>query len=541
MIGVSLPYKWLNLEENCPDIDRDTTLDELFSLGVDSIELRTVLKDSRCEDVLEIAEILWARGFKITVHSRMYSAESAVNDVFAPLKLLLDNLRQKELVIVLHGIVADNVAILTELSDYAIINGYPVKIALENNRLMPDESEGDSAAYVLDVVKQVNRDNVGVCFDMGHYAYYVKKNNKEAEGFLPSEEFIRRTIHTHIHALKGLKTHYPLGDYELALGEILPAIEYNYFGVYNLELDFPRLSGEVDPRSALISSVKHLAAALPPCARLYRRIRREYDTSFNNALGIYNKDTSGTVMSLANCTFYLFNTSGYRWAMDAAFRYVNYLADTPSRAAELLRDVKLMVVTHGHVDHFEEPTVRALLHNDMLWVIPDFLLAEAKEWGIPDEKIIIARENQPICIERLTILPFKGRHFRPTNGQGVDEYGYYITTDSGLTMAFPADVRDYRLEGLTHMPPADVCFAHVFLGDSNAYADDYTERVEEFARFMLHFSDKRIILAHLYESGRRDIDTWRRDHAELIANALKAIKPDIITDIPDWGDRLVLN
>ncbi len=541
MLGVSLPYKWLNLEERCPDIDRDATLDELCSLGVDSIELRTVLKDSRSEDVLAIAEMLWARGFKITVHSRMYSAGSAVNDVFDPLKLLLDNLRQKELVIVLHGIVADNAAILTELSDYAIANGYPVKIALENNRLMPDESEGDSAAYVLDVVKRVNRPNVGICFDMGHYAYYVKKNKKESEGFLPSAEFLRRTVHTHIHALKGLKTHYPLGDYELALEEILPAIEYNYFGVYNLELDFPRLTGEVDPRSALTSSVKHLASALPPCAGLYRRIRREYDASFRDALTIYDKDTSGTEMSLANCTFYLFNTAGYRWAMDAAFRYVNYLADTPGQVAELLRDVKLMVVTHGHVDHFEKPTVRALLNNDMQWVIPDFLVGEAKEWGMPDEKIIIAHENQPICIERLTILPFKGRHFRPTNGQGVDEYGYYITTDSGLTMAFPADVRDYRIEGLPDMPPADVCFAHVFLGDANAYAEDYTERVEEFARFMLHFSDKRIILAHLYESGRCDIDTWRRDHAELIANALKEIKPDVITDIPDWGDRLVLN
>ena len=298
--------------------------------------------------------------------------------------------------------------------------------------------------------------------------------------------------------------------------------------------------GELDLHTALCGSVSELIDRLPPCAALYRKIRREYDSSLERALGVYSELGKGTEMALANCTFYLFNTSGYAWAMDAAFRYVNYLASTPKRVAELLRGVKLMVVTHGHVDHFEESTVRALAENDMLWVIPDFLCDVAREWGISEEKMIVAHKNQPICIEKLTITPFEGRHFRPVSGEGVDEYGYFITTDTGLTMAFPADVRDYRLPVLPGYPSADVCFAHVFLGDSNAYATDYTDKVDEFTDFVLRFSDKRVVLAHLYESGRRGIDTWRRDHAVLIADALKNKAPDIRVHIPKVGDRIKL-
>ena len=33
------------------------------------------------------------------------------------------------------------------------------------------------------------------------------------------------------------------------------------------------------------------------------------------------------------------------------------------------------------------------------------------------------RPNESICIERLTILPFMGRHFRPVTHKGADEYG----------------------------------------------------------------------------------------------------------------------
>ena len=540
MIGVSLP-SWLLRGEGVPHLDRNKTLTELKRSGVTSIEIRTVLREATSEDVLTIANRLWNFGFQITVHSRMYSAETAIRDIFAPLEGVLRGLRQEKLVLVLHPIVADNTAILKSLSAYATENGYPVTIALENNRLMPDDTEGNSLEYVLKTVKEVNAENVGLCFDLGHYMYYLGKH-KPGEGLiLPPTEFIDRIVHTHIHALNGLKTHYPLGNYYLPLEELLSAIAWRYFGVYNLELDFPRLEGVVDPHDALISSVRVLGDALPPCARLYDEIRTGFESKFIRATDVLRgTENEGTTLALANSTFYLFNTGGYLWAMDPAFRFANKLSRAPSRCAELLSGVKLMIITHGHVDHFEEETVRNLAQCDMMWVIPDFIYDEALSWGIKPERILVAHENQPICIDKLTILPFKGRHFRPITHKGVDEYGYYITAYGAPSMAFPADVRDYALDGLPELPKADVCFAHVFLGDGNSYAEDYTTLADEFARFMCHFSDKHFILTHLYENGRRFVDMWREEHADVIAEHLKRLNPDARITTPKIGEHIKL-
>lgn len=541
MIGVSLPYSWLLSGEGVPHLDRRELLTQLSRRGVGSVEIRTVLRDSRSEDVLSVAERLWNFGFEISVHSRMYSAETAVRDVFDPLRLLLANMRQKHLIIVLHAIVADNVGILRELSHHAEKMGYPVTIALENNRLFPDNREGDCASFVLDVVKAVNRPNVRLCFDFGHYIYYSKKHLGESGAILPSDEYLRLTVHTHIHALSGLETHYPLGEYELPLREMLEGVAWRYFGLYNIELDFPRLDGKVEPRSALLSSVDRLAEDLPLCAKLYDKIRGQFDASFKRAVEHQMEEChGGTTLSLANSTFYLFNTGGYYWAMDPAFRFANQLTDTPDRVAELLSHVRLMVVTHGHVDHFEESTVRRLAKCDMLWVIPDFLYDTAIEWGIRAEKIIVARENEPICIEKLTILPFKGRHFRPITHDGVDELGYYITADGAPSMVFPADVRDYSTDGMPDLPKADVCFLHVWLGDANSFASDYAERAAAIADYMTSLSEGCFIMAHLYENGRRDIDMWREEHADAIADAIKAKLPRAAIITPKLGERIDL-
>lgn len=540
MIGVSLSYDWLLSGEGGFGLDARKTLTELHRREVDSIELRTVLAKHSPEGVLGVAERLWNFGFTITVHSRMHSAETAIEDVFGPLRLLLSGLRQEKLLIVIHPIVADNVAIMRALSDHIEKMGYPVTVALENNRLMPDESEGDSAAYVLDVVKTVSRPNIRLCFDMGHYMYYLKKHRPDCTSPLPPEEFIKLTAHTHIHSLKGLKTHYPLTEeYELPLRELLNGVSWGYFGVYNFEPDLPRWPDDIEPLPAILSSLENLKRELPLCAKLYDRLRKDFDKDFARALTVYDKvSDGGCELSLANSTFYLFNTNGFKWAMDASFRYANYLAKSPSMVAELLGGVRLMVVTHGHVDHFEESTVRALAKTDMLWVIPDFLYDNAIEWDICPEKIIVSRPGEPICIEKLTILPFEGRHFRPVTGNGVDEYGYYITADGAPSMAFPADVRDYSTENLIKLPKADCVFGHVWFGDGNSFDGEHTAIAEAQAKFLLSFSDKHVLLAHLYENGRRDADMWREEHADELAAAIKRLSPKTRVTVPHLGDVL---
>ncbi len=267
MLGVSLPFKWLLSGEGELG-ERADVLSALRERGVKSIELRTVRPYHTATQAYAAAKMLWDMGFWITVHGQAKSLPSAIQDVFAPLEELLAALPQPSLTIVLHPIDGDNAAVLRALSTYAEQQGYPVRFALENNRLLPSGKEGDCAALVLDAVKRAERENVGICFDMGHYMYYVKRNCLHAPDTRPSKEFFKHVIHTHIHALNGLVTHFPLDTHELPLRELLDAVTYEYFGIYNLELDLPRISDVRDPRDALYGSLEYLKKALPdPQAR----------------------------------------------------------------------------------------------------------------------------------------------------------------------------------------------------------------------------------------------------------------------------------
>lgn len=539
MIGVSLPLDWLcGAPHDLGSIPE--VLDELKTRGVGSVELRAVLPNHAPADIARAADLLWDRGFSVTVHGTPRSRETAVRDVFAPLTDFFARNRQNRVTITVHPIVGDNVAMLRELSDHAVRNGYPVTFALENNRLLPDKTEGDSTALVLDIVEQVNLPNVGICFDMGHYMYYLKKNCPDHLDRLPPKAFFKHVVHTHIHALRDKKTHFPLDTHDLPLSHLLEAVHYVYFGVYNIELDFPRFSDTRQPRAALFGSVDTLKAAMPFCARLYDDIRKNFDDRLLHALTVFDDARQGTRFSLIHSSSYLFCTGGFRWAMDVSFRNAYTLASTPHRIAELFRGLDLMIISHGHDDHFEERTVRLLAQNNMQWIIPDFLLEQALAWGIPREHILVARPNEPIRVGTLTVTPFPGRHLRPITGKGAAEYGYHITADGAPSMAFPVDVRDFSLDGLPDLPPADYCFANVWLGDKNGTAADYSDRLETYARFMLRFSDRNILFSHLYENGRRYEDMWRTEHAELLAETIRAISPDTQTVIPKPGEIIDL-
>ena len=103
-------------------------------------------------------------------------------------------------------------------------------------------------------------------------------------------------------------------------------------------------------------------------------------------------------------------------------------------------------------------------------------------------------------------------------------------------MAFPADVRDYSLDGLPHVPKADICFGHVWFGDGNSFDEEHSEIAKSQARFLLEFSDKHIVLAHLYENGRRDADMWREEHAAELSSAITAISKSTRITVPKLGD-----
>ena len=536
MLGVSMPYSWLTEQSELP-IPPCELLPQLYSRGVRSIEIRAVKYNADPDAVFSAASLLWMHGFQVTVHGSLRSYETAIQDIFSPLVKVLAHLKQDQLTVTIHPLNTDNVPILTTLADHIDENGYPVRIALENNRLLPCKQEGNCADFVFDAVQRTDRDHIGICFDFGHYTYYWLKNHPNEPFTLPCKEFFRHVIHTHIHALRNFKTHFPIDRDVLPLQDILDRLDFGYYGVYNLELDFPRLTE--DPVDALFGSVDTLQNAMPFYARLYDDLRQNFDQRFINTASILTEPCIGTRFGLLQTTSYLFSTNGFAWAMDIAFRSARDLCDTPKRVAELLRPLKLMILSHNHGDHFEAETIRALAHNDMDWIVPDFLETEALDCGIPKERLHLVKADEPVTAGPLTILPFTGRHFRPDSNKGVPAFGYYITAPDTPSLVFPGDTRDYSLTNLPDIPRADYCFAHVWLGDGNCLDDEYP-LAKDFAAFMLHFSRKHILLTHLYESARRKAFLWTRRHGLLLSEAIHTLSPDTKTTIPTSGDIIKL-
>ncbi len=539
MIGVSLPLKtWLGGSRAKEEKLRDLAV--LRESGAESVELRTVRVFYDPEIVLNAAKLVWDAGMQITVHGWVESAETAVRDVFHPLEPLLAELKQDSLTVTIHPICSDNAAVLTALSDHILERRLPVRIALENNRLMPDKvSEGDSTALVLDAVQRANRENVGICFDMGHFEYYRRKNRPGEPGLLPPKAFMDRVIHTHIHGVNGLKTHFPLGRYPLPLEEFLPAFEKSFHGVYNIELTADRFQDECDLMTALLESVGTLKAAMPLCILDRDDTRRHFDKYLTSASSVLRTDGPGTRFGLIQTTAYLFNTNGFAWGMDLAFREARLYPGLVRNPEKVLKDLKLILISHEHTDHFEPFAVKKLIPIGMTWLIPDFLTDQAKAYGIPGEKILIAQKDVPVKVGPLTILPFESHHRRPVSGAGVEEYGYLVTAEGSPSLVFPVDVRNYSEEGLSD-PEGDVCFAHLWLGDNTALDERHEEKAASFARFMLQHSRKKILITHLYENGRDDRNMWRYENAEEAAGVIRALSPDTKVLIPRKGETMTL-
>ncbi len=550
MIGTSLPFGWLKSGNGVLG-DREEVLSQLKALGVESAELRTVSPTTDPEAVLEAARLVWKYGIRVTVHASPKSLNSSLFDVYLPLRPLLGAIMngeapQKELVITLHPQIAEedegdpmealiegNANMLIRLSSYAETLEYPVKIALENNRRMPDGRDGDSASMVLEAVRRADRKNVGICFDMGHYAYYVKVHHPENPDLLPPKDFFRRVIHTHIHALNDTNTHFPLSAFELPLDRYVGALCHEYFGAYNIELSYPRFEGLMEPRPALFSSVETLRDAMPLLPRLYDDIRQHFDVKFTSVLDTFRKSTDDNLFTSIGSSAYLFKTGSFFWGMDLSFRNAYQLAQAPHAVGDLLSELSLIIISHSHDDHFEKKTVKRLAKNPTRWVIPDFLEESALSCGIAPDKLILAHPDEPITVGPLTILPFVSRHYRPGTDNGVPEYGYRITAEGAPSMIFPVDVRDFTLETMPEVEAADICFANVWLGDEKESDEVRRARIDLYTDFMLKLSHGTFIASHLYENGRTERGMWQRCHAESIGEAMKTKNPAIQWRIPD--------
>ena len=503
MIGISLPLTQLAYIAE--------TLPALYEAGARQIELQYVERDvSRLAPSLRLVR---EAGFAVMLHVGIPVTE----ELLQSLVRAIEGMEQESIPLILSADVPLDTDMVDALTDAARENMLPLIPVLE--------CRGKSD--LLELMNACGLRNLGICLDL-------RNGQEEYARALASDKRIKdRLVCVRVEDADAL-----IGT---DMREYLSAISYGYLGTYNVSLNFERGISDNAAPERLLEAIQGLYCALPFCARLYDDIQLHFDERFRRALTVWDQPARGTWFSLIHSTSFLFQTNGFRWAMDIAFRNTYRMAQLPHLASVLLKDLELMIISHSHADHFEERTVRRLAENDTRWIIPDFLVETALAWGVRRDRIISAVAGEKIRIGPLTVLPFEGRHFRPVTGKGVRSYGYRVSVQDGPTMVFPGDTRDFSLAGLPSFPEADWCFANVWLGDKSGLSDHYGDILTDYARFMLHFSGKNIIFAHLYECNRKAEDMWRRAHARLITDTMRELSPRTQIHIPASGDVIPLN
>lgn len=121
------------------------------------------------------------------------------------------------------------------------------------------------------------------------------------------------------------------------------------------------------------------------------------------------------------------------------------LRDRPSpiSAAKLADQLDISFVTHVHHDHFNGPTSKVLAEKSRcLFVLPRSCLEMARELGIPQDRIVVARPREPFELKGIKVEPLRALH---GDRQGavcydfnLDDCGYLIHM-GGKTILQPGD------------------------------------------------------------------------------------------------------
>lgn len=279
MIGVSLPPGILKGEPQTEAQKvlleqyggRDCLLRGLKKLGVRSIELRAINPGNSAQEVEACTQPVFDNGLTCTIHGKLEGVDSEkfFSNINPVIEKFPDGVEQLMLTVHSPKNSEDSVAnrresikLLTRFGNYCLQKQMPVYLALENNRIHSSNPSIVSCEGVLSIVEEVNLINVGICWDFGHY-YSNLTNYPDVPELDSPEAFIKKVVHTHIHAYEG-RTHFPfMGDVALPLLQYCELLKQgDYTGVYNLELDIERFYLKYSPREAFETSISVLQQCL---------------------------------------------------------------------------------------------------------------------------------------------------------------------------------------------------------------------------------------------------------------------------------------
>jgi len=276
-IGVSIPWDYLSgyiVTKEAEILKNIYGKSEIFlkflkNLEVTHIELRHRKNDMSQIDMESVFQLLSDFSFHITIHgdNPLQGNKWTLDDVFPwidSFKKIQSN-TDDPIMITLHPITGpeseseyrvQTISFINRLDDMILNNNLPIKLALENQRSKKVNDPGKSFVEIEGMWREIDRSNVGICWDMGHcFANHLLNNSLYP--IYPHFEFSAGTIHTHIHDLgPDGRTHWIFKENKVPLADFVNQLKaVGYKGIYNLELSFNRFAGEKNQKELIKETI----------------------------------------------------------------------------------------------------------------------------------------------------------------------------------------------------------------------------------------------------------------------------------------------
>ena len=152
---------------------------------------------------------------------------------------------------------------------------------------------------------------------------------------------------------------------------------------------------------------------------------------------------------------------------------------SPISAAEVADELDIAFITHGHGDHFNAATSRVLAKKSKcLFVIPRNCLEKARDFGIPENRLAVARPRQPMEVRGIKVEPLRALHGNRKGAvyweANLDDCGYVFHL-GGKSIMQPGD--SVLLEDHLFVKNVDVLF--VSPTEHNMQIDDSITLINE--------------------------------------------------------------
>ncbi len=191
----------------------------------------------------------------------------------------------------------------------------------------------------------------------------------------------------------------------------------------------PIPEGQAPPKSKPAQSVSLPAADLERADAILTEIREHKE-----GLGLWWTGQNG----------WLIKAQGLLFATDLVLADQGRLENPPPVSAEQIAPLlDVAIVTHGHSDHFHGPTCRILLEKShCVFVLPASCLEQARQLGIPAERIIVARPRESFEVRGIKVDALRAIHGNKLGAvyyeANLEDCGYVLHLD-GKTVMQPGD------------------------------------------------------------------------------------------------------